>query len=448
MKTSPTIIPHAPTLLAAVLLLIPTTHAAPEAAAAEPEFHIPKVSPQPESLAKLAAAKQQAVFSLELDMPNEGNIMNKGFFLSRDGSAICPLLYLCREVLPRFDASDGTTLDRPKVIATFPDHNLALLKFKYQPQAWLEIAAKRPEVGQWVAVVSTLRDPPAPVGPVLSYRAVPDMEYYYECRTHMSFAAGQSPSLGRVFASGAPLIDREGNVVGVQAGGTTRESQSLRSALPLDALGPRIKAALTSPGELPLPIDAMHHSFDAALLSPEWIRIDLARNAGESKLALKRIRELMERHPDCQALKTREWETMRMQGADAMTADEFLAATQRSAPPETATHVEKSEYQFRLATALSGIRGRAEETEAALLRAVALAPEVAHRAAANLGAIYMQRGQTKEAEALYRRAAALAPECVNYIERLQNVVEARKDWKASDELGLWIYQLEEYYRSR
>lgn len=374
--------------------------------------------------------------------------MNKGFFLNRDGSAICPLLYLCREVLPRFDASDGTTLDRPKVIATFPVHGRGLLKFNYQPKAWLEFAAKRPEVGQWVALVSTLRDPPAPVGPVLSYRSVPDMDFYAECRTNMSFAAGRSPSLGRVFASGAPLIDSEGKVVGVLAGGAHRESQSLRSALPLDALGPRIAAAMTSPGELPLPIDATHHSFDAAVSNPGWTLFDLASAAGDSKLALTRIRELMERHPDCQALKAREWETMRMLGANAMTAEVFLAATRRSPPPETATHVEKSDYQFRLATALYGIRGRAEEAEAALLMAVDLAPEVAHLAAANLASIYMRRGQTKEGEALYRRAAALAPERINYIEVLQRAVEARGDLTTSDKPNEWIYQLEEYYRSQ
>jgi hypothetical protein len=143
MKTPPTIIPSRNALLALAFLLIPSADAAPAAAPAEPEFQIPKISPQPENLATVAAAKQPAVFSLELDIPNEGSIMNKGFFLDRDGSALCPLLHLCREVLPRFDASDGTTLDRPKVIATFPDHGLALLKFRYQPKAWLEISANR-----------------------------------------------------------------------------------------------------------------------------------------------------------------------------------------------------------------------------------------------------------------------------------------------------------------
>jgi hypothetical protein len=161
-------------------------------------------------------------------------------------------------------------------------------------------------------------------------------------------------------------------------------------------------------------IPATQASPEAEKVEPEFHTPKISpQSESLAKLALKRIRELMERHPDCQALKAREWVTMRMQGADAMTADGFLAATQRSAPPETATHVEKSEYQFRLATALHGIRGRAEE-----------------------------------AEALYRRAAALAPECICYIEGLQRAVEARGDLTSSDKLNEWIYQLEEYYRSR
>ena len=333
MKTSRTIIPHANTLLASVLLLIPTTRAAPEADKVEPEFHIPKISPKPENLAKVAAAKQPAVFSLGLVTPDGGSIMNKGFFLNRDGNALCPLMYLCRDALPRFDASDGTVLGRPKVLATFPDHGLALLKFKYQPKAWLEIAAKRPEVGQWVALVSTLRDPPSPVGPVLSYRAEHSRIRIPRSSTHMSFAVGRSPSLDRIFANGAPLINSEGKAVGMLAGLSPLAAQTLRSALPIDDLGARIAAALKNPGDLPLPIDAKHHSFDAARLSLEWALLDLPDGAGDKKSALERTRKLMKRYPDSRALKLWEWEIMRKQGADAMTAEEFLAATRRSAPP-------------------------------------------------------------------------------------------------------------------
>jgi len=443
-----TIIPCRNTLLAAVLLLIPTTHAAPEADKVEPEFRIPKVSPKPENLAKVAAAKQSAVFSLGLVMPDGASIMNKGFFLNRDGSAICPLIYLCRDVLPRFDASDGTILDRPKVLATFPDRNLALLKFKYQPKAWLEIAAQRPAVGQWVALVSTLRDPPSPVGPVLSYRAELFMDAYPKVSTHMSFGVGRSPSLVRIFANGSPLINSEGKAVGVYAGSWILAAQTLHSALPIDDLGGRIAAAMKSPGKLSLPIDTKHHSFNAAVLSPEWGLIDQSNNEGNPALALKRIRKLMEHHPDCLALKAWEWETMRMPGADAMTAEEFLEATQRTAPLQDADDTEKAYYQFRLGTALHRMPGRTKETEAAYRKAAALDPEVEHLAAANLAGMLLQRGWTKEGEALYRKVTTLVPERIDYIEALQKAVEARGDWKASEELGRWIYQLEEYYRSR
>lgn len=448
MKTSQAIIPRANTLLAAVLLLIPTTHAATEAAAAEPEFHIPKISPQPESLAKLAASKQQAVFSLGLVTAGGESIMNKGFFLNRDGNALCPLMYLCRDALPRFDASDGTVLARPKVLATFPDQGLALLKFNYQPKAWLEIAAKQPEVGQWVALVSTLRDPPSPAGPVLAYRAEPSMNAYPKVATHMSFAVGRSRSLDRVFANGAPLINSEGKAVGMLAGLSPLAAQTLRFALPIADLGTRIAAALKNPGDLPLPISAKHHAFDAARLSVEWALLELPDGAGDQNAALERTRKLMRRYPDSPSLKLWEWEIMRAQGADAMSAEEFLAATQRSAPPGNAGDAEKAQYQFRLGTAFHRMPGRTDETEAAYRKASALAPEVAPLATANLAGMHLQRRQTKEGEALYREVATLVPERIDYIEGLQKAVEARGDWEASEELSRWIYQLEEYYRSR
>ena len=448
MKTTPTIIASGNTLLAAAFLLIPSTHAAPEADKVEPEFHIPKISPKPDDLAKVAEAKQPAVFSFGLVTPGGGSLMNKGFFLNRDGNALCPLMYLCRDALPRFDASDGTILDRPKVLATFPDHDLALLKFNYQPKAWLEIAAKRPDVGQWVAHVSTLRDPPSPVGPVLSYRAGFEWNRYPAVSTNMGYAAGRNPSLQRIFASGAPLINSEGKAVAVHIASIPLPLQTLYTAMPLDDLGARIEATLKNPGDLALPIDAKHHLFDAAVLSPEWGLIAQAGGAGKVSAALERTRKLLERYPDCRALKAREWEFMRMQGAGAITAEEFLAATQRSAPPENAGEPEKAYYQFRLGTALHEIPGREEGAKTAYRKAFALAPELVCVAGANLADLLMLQGHTKEGEALLRKVATLTPERIDYIELLRGAVEDRGDWKVSEELGRWIYQLEECYRSR
>jgi tetratricopeptide (TPR) repeat protein len=447
MITSQTIIPRAHTLLASVILLIHTTHAAPEAATVEPEFHIPKVSPQPENLAKVAAAKQAAVFSLGFVSPDAGSIMNKGFFLSRDGIALCPLLYLCRDALPRFDASDGTLLGRPKVLATFPDHGLALLKFKYQPKAWLGIASKRPAVGQWVALVSTLRDPPSPLGPVLAHRAAFLMNEYPRFSTHLSFAVGRSPSQNQIFAYGAPLIDSEGKAVGVYAGGSILAAQTLRSALPIDDLEGRIAAAIEKPGDFFLPIGAKHHCFDVVRLSPEWGFICQASGDGNLGLALDRAEKLMGRYPDCRWLRDMAWH-MRQQHRDGMTPEEFAVVTRRTVPPQNASDAEKAEYQFRLATALYEISGAAEEAEKSYRRAAALAPELSHLAAANLAGMLMCSGQTKEAVAIYRKVVTLVPERIDYIEALQNAVEARGDLTTSDKLNEWIYQLEEYYRSR
>jgi hypothetical protein len=96
--------------------------------------------------------------------------MNKGFFIDRNGLALCSLVFLCGEAPLRFDASDGKILAAPKVLAVFAEQHLALVKFAYKPKAWLEVSDKRPAAGEWIALVSTLRDPASLTSPVLSWR--------------------------------------------------------------------------------------------------------------------------------------------------------------------------------------------------------------------------------------------------------------------------------------
>lgn len=404
------------------------------------------IQAMPDGLPALASTKQPAVFSINLALPDGTGSMNKGFFMDRNGLALCPLLYLCLKAPLRFDASDGTILAAPKVQAVFPDRRLALVKFAHKPKAWLELADKRPPVGTWVALVSTLRDPAPLTGPVLAYRLGSTRDETTKPSTQFSFAMGRGPALARVFAGGVPLMDDAGRAVGVFAGSQPLSAQTLHFASPLDGLGKVIDAALKKPLDLKIPIPGEHHSYEPVRLDPLWDLADQAEMAGDYALALKRIRTLMTRSPESRTLPVVEW-NLNLKHAVDSSNDSLLEAVRRTEPPADADASDRAAYLCRLGEAYcrAGNIAAAMETTR---KAFELAPETSDCCGANLAWLHLQRGELAAAESLYRKVIALVPERIDYLEGLQKVLNAKGDWQQADELTPRIYQLEELYRSR
>lgn len=405
----------------------------------------PAIQAMPDGLPALALTKQPAVFSINLVLPDGTGSMNKGFFIDRDGLALCALRYLCLKIPLRFDASDGAILPTPKVQAVFPEQHLALIKFAHQPKAWIELADDRPPVGTWVALISTLRDPAPLTGPILAWRPGSN-QYALAPAVIFSFAMGRNPSHSRLFANGAPLMNATGRAVGVFKGAQPLSAQTLRFAYPLDGLEKAIAAALKNPLNLKIPLSKAHHSYDSAWLDPLWNLADQAQMAGDNALALQRVRELIARYPANRTLLEIEWD-MILRQSPGPSNDLLLEAVRRTEPPEGAGPAARSAYLYRLGQAYFRTGDLAANMEANR-KAFELAPDTAHLAGANLASLHLKRGELAVAESLYRKVISIVPERIDYLEGLQKVLNATGDWQKADGLTPLIYQLEDIYRSR
>lgn len=403
------------------------------------------IQAMPDGLPALAVTKQPAVFSINLVLPDGTGSMNKGFFIDRNGLALCALRYLCLKTPLRFDASDGTILATPKVQAVFPDRHLALIKFAHQPKAWLELADERSPVGTWVSLISTLRDPAPLTGPVLSYHPGTS-QYAPEPSVVFSFAMGRNPSHSRLFANGAPLANATGQAVGIFEGAQPLSAQTLRFAYPLDGLEKAIAAALKNPLNLKIPLSKANQSYDSAWLDPLWNLVDQAQMAGDYAIALQRVRELIGNHPGNRTLLEIEWDLILKQ-PPGPSNDSLLEAVRRTEPLEGADPAARSAYFYRLGQAYFRIGDLAANMEANR-KAFELAPDIAHLAGANLASLHLKRGELAAAESLYRKVIGIVPERIDYLEGLQKVLNAKGEWNKADALTPSIYQLEELYSSR
>ena len=410
---------------------------------------LPVIRAMPDGLPELAMKKQAAVFSLGEILPTGDGRMNKGFFIDGNGLALCSLFYLCGEAPLRFDASDGEVLSTPKILAVFAAHHLALVKFAYKPKAWLELSDKRPAAGEWVALISTLRDPSPLTSPVLAWRDNFETKSFPQTFRSFSFATGRGPTLSRVLADGAPLMDDAGKAIGVHAKSDPLASQTLRFARPLDGLAAAIKAALGKQLDLAIPIPRKYHPYDPAVLDPLWRICQQKEAAGYSADSLRPVQMLLAKFPDNRTLQSMEWELMWWSFIQGSPGGPILEAAHRTEPPENAPASERAAYFSRLGRASYCARpGNEAVVMDAYRKAFDLDPHTSHPVGATLADMHLRRGEIKEAEALYRKIISFAPERLDYIEGLQKVLTAKGDWKGADDLTSWIYQLEELYQSR
>jgi hypothetical protein len=349
----------------------------------------------------------------------------------------------------RFDASDGKILAAPKVLAVFAEQHLALVKFAYKPKAWLEVSDKRPTAGEWIALVSTLRDPAPLISPILALRDNFEVKAFPLTFRALGFAAGRSPALDRIFADGAPVMDDAGKAIAVYAGSEPLTAQTLRFARPLDGIANAIKAALENPLDLPIPIPAKYHRYDEVRLDPLSGLLKQKEFPGDHAESLVSIQPLLAKYPGNRTLQIVEWEAKWrsfIQGAPP--DDSILETVRRTEPPENAPAPERAAYFFRFGRAHLVRPGNEAVSMDAYRKAFDLAPQTPHLAGESLAFLHFQRGELKEAERIYRKIISFVPERIDYIEGLQKVLTAKGDFKGADDLTPWIWRLEDLYRSR
>lgn len=400
-----------------------------------------RVRPQPADLVATAKTKQEALFTVAWLFAGQG-AMNRGFFIDETGLAICELKPFCLDLARRFEANDGKQLPAPKLLAVLANRNVALVRFDHRPKQWLQLAERAPEPGTWVAILSTARDPDPLACPIMRRFESTDTTSTVPRKFNLiSLAAGRSPKLARIFASGAPVLDAKGQVVAIYSNETPLEQQTLYFAEVIDGLSSELAEVKRHPAGIPVPVASTAHLYDPVQLDPASALLGQARSARDLELARKHSAALLAKYPDSRLAKAID------QDLEQQTRGPGSPQALKRNPPAAGTDdLDKILYYRRLGFAQMEAK-ELREAARSFLRCYELAPKEGSLDAANLGFLYLNLGELAEAERWYRIAVGLCPERIDYLEGLRLVLDARNDWKSSDALSERVFELEHLYRS-
>lgn len=404
----------------------------------------------PAGLLDVALTKRQALFFTEQKVG--GKVFPfLGFFIGADGLALCSLTPLSWKTGPAFKMGDQerTALPQPLVLAVFPEQELALVKFTYQPKTWLKLAKEPTPVGTWVTVLSPSFAPDPVVAPILVHRQMSWSSPLVPPRQPVkkfSFAAGRSPRIEMVFVKGAPLLDARGEVVAAFSGSQPLPGQTLRSASPLAELPERIQEAVTKAKPLKLPLSAEDLQLDPAVLSEESRAMEDAQAQGDFAKERQNAKALVAKFPDSHYARTEEFGSAAM-GVDRgeVSAQELVELAKRFKIQDTDPPWARGAYYTRIGEALLRAN-RTDEAIASLQKADELWPQ--HMACMSLAIIFDKKGQLDEAERYWWRATSLDQERIEYWNRLSLVLSARLKFKEVSEVSDRARFLEDLYRVR
>jgi hypothetical protein len=435
-------------LVAAALALVLTMAGGSQ----EPLPAIP--TEEPAGLTEAATKLRSALFFTKTEVGKKV-IGHAGFFISEDGLALYPLDPLCAETPPIFRTVEfrGAAFKPPVVLEVFPDQALALVKFDHRPQAWLTLAKETPGIGTWVAVVPSGFTgggplPGAVAGPIVAHRIAHGSMTHPPRPSHKQFsiAMGKNPSYVPTLTSGAPIINRRGEVVATFGGSQSMPGQTLRLANPLAGFPEQIDEAVKKGNRRELPLPIVDSGLDPALFSNTYYLMGGSSMAGDLAQARSHARKLLEEFPDSRVAKIQEFSVAVEQVVDGSSNPyELLDLAKRSQAPASASPADQAAYHERLGQALAHA-GRIEEAIKALRKSHELDPWAL--ACMTLAVIHGDRGELEQAEDYWRQATILDPERIQYWDRYQAVLAARQKWKEADAAQERVYLLEELYRSR
>ncbi len=440
------------TLLAAALVSLACLLTPPARAEDTPAWAgTAKTAPQ--GLLELALTKRGALFFTEQAM-GTGALHVLGCFISADGLALCPLTPLSWQTGPVFHVADEgmAALPQPLVLAVFPEQEVAILRFKHKPKAWLTLAKEPPSVGTWLAMLtpSFVTDPV--LGPIVAYREMSWSSPLLPPRQPVkkfSLATGRSPKTDAAFIEGAPMMDAEGHLVATFSGNQTLPGQTLRSANSLAPLHGQVQQAAKTAKPLALPLSAKDLQMDPAVLSMERRTMGNAGAAaqdGRFDEVMKQANLLTAKFPDSTYVQD-EYFAVAMVGVNVgkVTAEELVRRAQQFKLPENAPAWQKGAYYCRLGEALMRAN-RMDDAIAPFQKADELWPH--HMACMSLAEIFGSKGRLDEAERYWRRTTSLDQERIEYWNRLSLVLSARLKFKEASEASDRALFLETLYRTR
>jgi Flp pilus assembly protein TadD len=359
--------------------------------------------------------------------------------------ALCGLQAVAGDGAPnRVETINGVSLKMGVVRATFPEQDLALIQFKHRPKQWLTVDPRPVEPGERVAILDITTDEPVAVGPVLGRRSIL-VPHHKRAFFHEALSLGASlrgSPMNQVLA-GQPVIDADGQLIGVFRGLIPATGQTLVLVNPLATIHPRIVAAGEEKESIPVPLPAANNPYDAAQFEASYNQALRSMMSRDLPGAEKQAGIALQKHPDSRLIRNLQSDLARM----GRNSDLLKARLEALRPGADATPAERVGYLKPLSEVRYG-EGDKEGALDAMRESVRLSPANYPDDKANLAGLLVEQGNLIEAEVLLRQAMKAAPERIELIQTLRSVLGRQQKWDEDQALMDRIDELESLYRRR
>lgn len=256
----------------------------------------------PEELLEMAKTKEGSLFMVT-SKPKKGEKPDgryyMGFFISRDGLALCPLEPLCWKLPPIFRAAGSVNLKPPTVLTIFEEEGLALVNFDHKPEMALAFSEQSPPRGKWVSfVLPSFVQGGAIAGPILAHRRTSFFSKLKAQRKPIkNFSIAVPRPYGGEILEGTPVIDAKGEVVAVHSFALRMPLQTLVIARPTAGFSERVKAAVEGGARIKVPIPIADQPFDPVVYSEEYIAANIAVSKWDYATARRHAKAAVKKIP-------------------------------------------------------------------------------------------------------------------------------------------------------
>lgn len=392
---------------------------------------------EPSTIMKAASSKRGAIVTFQDEKLSRSS---NGCFIDPDGLAVLDVLGLSGTKVPRFKLADGTELGTPRLKYIDANAGLVFARFRHRPKVWIE-PRREPVPLRSVRIAILSPTGPPLIGPAwarVSYVAGHNLRPQFQ--TVMSIAAG-IPRTRLEFATGAPVIDQNGQLCGIFLGSRSMGLfQQQLAATPADEWLPAIAEARKASEGIPLPLPAELNPIDPAANHPDFMNAVESLVQGDAGESARHLSAALKDHPRSYALAYLQLElAAKTQFWDLETVVDTLK------PSQGAGVVEQIHYLSWLG-AVRARKNDSEGSEKAYIEAIRLSPD-------NYSpprACYSELLESKESwdEALRETSAAVksSPENLELLYRLKRLLGRKQLWDEEQEVTEEIDLLEKLYR--
>ena len=422
---------------------------------ADPPPAPPPAPPPVPGWKTLAAESQPALLTLARPVDDTRSYFFGGFFISKEGHAICDLRALTGTSLPtELWIENRKSTPEIQILAVFPSQTLTLLKFNYRPGKWLTLSEVELPFDAHVAFLMPDQIPPLHTGQVLGKWKSRDSSRpvapYTDCLSIGTSPPGSDSHGLSTLRGGFPLIDREGGVRGSLSGIAPSTRQLLVLAVPLHSIAKQIRKAIEKPTEIRFPIPAELNPIDPVPMTPAFQTAVASMMRGDTDQALTSIQTLLETHPDSAVVRKLQLDTL----YEAKRMVEVKALLDELEHSPDGTGFSQVDLLNQKAILLGG-QPDLEPAIATIRKIVEITPDD-HPEPLSMLASYQRlradRSGNKEhyleAERTYRAVIAISPERIDVLTGYQHVLACLHRREEANDVSKRIRDLEAIYRRR